>query len=153
MQFRKIKWNGTEVVLQWTESKVRGDEIKHELTSTDAPAPSFEKAMAAFAPIVLDLLELPESYESGLRVTGLSINVEKGDDRLGLVMTCQKEIAEANGPLVLNTPHLRERGDEDGPGFMTRDMEIALRNAELAAQQYLEGTRAQANLFEGAGTT
>lgn len=149
MKFSKIKWNGMKVFLAWIDKKGK-TEIEHHLNSYDTPAPELPKALSAFVPIVLDLLELPQAYRDDLRVTGLSIN-EEGDERSGLVVTCQKKIAQANSPLILNTPHLREPvapTEHGAVGFFTNGMSEAIDKAQVAAIDYYRGKRAQTEIFE-----
>lgn len=149
MKFSKIKYDWKKVELSWT-TKEKGAEIAHHLTSSARPAPAFTGAMRRFVPIVLSLLELPDSYDDGLQVTGISLNVEENDGRRGVVITSQKKLEAANAPLVLNTPHLREpvKDEEvDQPGFFPDEMEDAITHAERAASEYLEGKRAQGDLF------
>ena len=149
MRFTKIKSNGKTVELQWHESKLNGEEISHHLTSPDAPSPALPSALAAFVPIVLDLLQLPEDWSENLRVQSLSINHEKGDGRMGLVITCLKKLPDANAPLVLNTPHLRQpvNDDDTGPGFFIEGMGEALDDVLSAALGFYNGERAQGDLF------
>jgi len=130
--FQKIKWNGSEVKLAWTTGNPFGVEFEHTMRSKEAPHPELDERFRAFVPHVLKLLELPESYDEKFRVTGLSINTEE-DGRCGLVVTCMKGIADANAPLVINTPHLRERMDEEGVGFLPGEMLDCLADVERAA--------------------
>lgn len=149
MKFSKVKYDGKKVELSWT-TKEKGAEIAHHLSSSSRPAPEFTGAMRRFVPIVLSLLELPDSYDDGLQVTGISLNEEENDGRRGVVITSQKKLEAANAPLVLNTPHLREpvKDEEaDRPGFFPDEMEDAIAHAERAASEYLEGKRAQGDLF------
>ena len=150
-RFTKIKYRTKKgehaVDLRWEEEQAEGKTaITHHLTSTEAPWASLPSAMTAFVPPVLRLLELDADYEDGLEVVGLSISY--GDDgRRGLVVTCLKELSSSPAPLVLNTPHLQEAGDDDAPA-LPAEMERALDNALAAATLFLEGSRAQGSLFE-----
>jgi hypothetical protein len=149
MRFTKIKWNGMRVSLEWIDKKGK-TEVEHHLNSYDVPAPALEKSLSAFVPIALDLLELPQSYRNDLRVTGLSTN-EEDDERAGLVITLQKKIKQANAPLVLNTPHLREPvapAEYGAVGFFTNGMSEAIDKAQVAAIDYHNGKRAQVDAFE-----
>lgn len=148
MRFQKIKYNGSQVVLRWVTKKLGGDEIEQEVRSFQTPHPEFVSAMRAFILPALELLELPEDYDEGLTVTGLSINEEE-DGRLGLVVTMQKKLAGANAPLVLNTPHLRQLMDEEYDGnFLPDEMLLAIEAAERCAKNFIDGKRAQADMFE-----
>lgn len=151
MKFTKIKWDGKRVELAWTDKTVAGTETEHVMKSYGQPSPMFRAVFTNFARIVIDFLELPESWLDEMRVTGLSINEEEGDGRAGLVITSQKKVIGANSPIVLNTPHLREavKGEEsESDGFMTDDMMSAVESAWTVAARYLNGEREQIGLFD-----
>jgi hypothetical protein len=135
MKFFKIKYNGEKVALSWTEHKLGGTEIEHNLHSGQTPAPDLPAALKKFERFVEELLEVPADWMNTLKVTGLSINEEEDDGREGLVITCQKKLASTNGPLVVNTPHLREpvKLGEEGPGFFLDGMAEAIETANNAA--------------------
>lgn len=149
MNFTKIKFNGEKVSLSWTEKKSGGTEIEHNLHSAQMPSPDLPAALKAFDKFVEELIEVPRDWMATLKVTGLSINEEE-DGRSGLVITCLKKVGAANGPLVLNTPHLRQplKLGEEGPGFFMDGMEGAIESADRAATGYVDGKRAQRNLFD-----
>lgn len=152
MRFTKIKWNGEKVELRWTtHSGETLDTIEHKLVSYDPPEPEMEEAFAAFVSPVLDILELPEMYGKDLRVTGASVNWGGESDRMGVVLTCLKDLAETNAPLVLNTPHLKEEDPEDGnAGQMPQKMVRMVDELQSRAARYVNGHRAQGELFEAA---
>lgn len=149
MRFTKIKYDGAVVELQWTTKLDGGGEVAHSLKSYDAPSPEFVAAMKAFCPEVLELLELDSAgWDDELTVSGLSINEEE-DGRIGLVCTCRRALRIANAPLILNTPHLRERMDEEGEsGFLPDQLLLLIGRLETQAQLYLKGKRAQGDLFD-----
>ncbi|MGK2935224.1 MAG: hypothetical protein ACSLFE_08280 [Gemmatimonadaceae bacterium] len=150
MDFAKIKVTNDGVELKWGGERDDGTELVHDLKSHDQPAEDLRQAMTAFRAYVQKLLGITsEEWVSDLVVTGLSINTEK-DGRRGLVVTCMKKLADANSPLVLNTPHLREPVDDitdSGPGFFIDGTIELIRAAERAAEAYLQGKRAQGDLF------
>lgn len=70
------------------------------------------------------------------------------DGRRGIVVTCLKKLEQTNAPLVLNTPHMREDTDgTGGAGFMPGEWLGLIESAERAAEAYIEGKRAQKDLF------
>jgi len=148
--FTKIKWDAKEskVLLRWEEQRLGGREVvKHELESKDKPEPEFFKALEDLRQHALDLMELPTSYGTGFTVSGVSINHEEGDGRVGMVVTCLKAIEQANSPMVLNTPHLRELIDEDTDvGFIPSDMLGVLQRLIGRAERFLDGHREQVSM-------
>ena len=151
MDFTKISYErkAKAVTLRW-QTLAGKDTVKHELESSDVPAPALPKALDAFLPEVLKLLKLPTEYGLGLEIRGLSINYEE-DGRRGVVVTCLKSLDTANSPLVMNTPHLREFGSDDEGGiFMPSEWEDLLNAAVGAAKDFSRGIREQAGLFDQA---
>lgn len=145
MRFRKIKWNGKKVVLEW--DVINDDVIEHRLTSPDPPRKRFTDALDSLIPDVLGLIEAPDHWADGMRVTGVSINYEGEDDRRGLVVTCLRELEGTNAPLVINTPHLKEQVEDIEEGsFITDTMLKALTRIHTAVQKYLDGDRMQTEL-------
>jgi hypothetical protein len=149
LKFTKIKYNGEKVAISWLETKPGGTEIEHNLHSTMKPAPDLEASLERFSRFVEEILEVSHEWMGGLRVTGISINTEEEDGRAGLVITCQKKLALTNGPLVVNTPHLREPKNlgDDGPGFFLAGMDMAIDQAFTAATGFVQGKRAQREIF------
>lgn len=151
MSFTKIKLTKAEVLLEWVteEGPRRNDQHEHRFRSIEVPHPDFAAAMQAFVGPVLRLLELPAMYGEGLTVTGLSLTHE--DERgTGLVVTCQKQLAGAQAPLIFNTPYLPEDGGEHGASLPS-EMLVALDEAISQAREFLNGKRAQGDLFEKDG--
>lgn len=146
MKYRKIKFNGTEVHIErMVKSASAHDERTDTLKSFDAPRPEFNDAMQAFAPSVRRLLELPGDYD--LRVTGLSISYQAESERRGLVITCQKKLADANAPLVFNTPHLPEKDIDDPNPSWPQEWYDLLDDLCEQATAYVDGKREQQDLF------
>jgi len=151
MRFTKITATAAKgVELEWTTpaEKHPKTEVEHSLSSGEAPHPDFITALQGFVPEILKLLELPKGYGDELVVTSLSINYKA--DRLGMVVTAKKKLAGSNAPLVLHTPHLQEANDEETGGYLSDEMVRLLRVAGKHAKAYVEGARAQVELFEPA---
>ncbi|MEK9505196.1 hypothetical protein [Gaopeijia maritima] len=151
MKFTKIKYNPKEpkVTIRWEESRKGGAEtLRHGIDSKDRPEPAFIDALEAFIPEVCRLLDLPADYGKGMAVRGVSINHEE-DLRRGLVITLLKGLLDANAPLIINTPHLRESDGEDSGVFASAAMIKRLDNLERMAQRYIDGHREQSDLFLG----
>lgn len=145
MRFSKIKYNGKFVTLAWEDTNPARD-LATSLTSAQTPHPDFTAALDAFAGEVLDLLELPLEYGDTLKVTGLSISTQD-DGRRGLVVTALKGVKCSPAPLVLNTPHLPEPGEDPNAPALSRYMLALLVNAEIEASLFVAGKRAQGDLF------
>jgi hypothetical protein len=150
MQFNRISVTKKGVELAYE----RADEHKVEeikATSSERPLPSFADAMQAFSPFVIDLLEIPDDWQSALTITTLNLSADKNGNR-GLIVTATKPVAKAyDRPLVLNTPLVREGGDEPADEACVLPDEVLelIALAEDEAVRYLNGEREQRELFEG----
>ena len=81
MPFTKIKYDGKQVELHWTETKA-GTDIEHVMRCRQQPTPAFKEVFSGIArPLVMNFLDLPAHWN--IAVTGLSINIEDNDERLG----------------------------------------------------------------------
>lgn len=147
MRFRKIKWNGEKVHIEW-ETTSKDDTIEHRLVSQDPPEPLLPDALQAFIPEVLRIIEAEDYWSQGMRVTGLSLSYDS-EGRMGCVVTCLRDLAAATAPLVLNTPHLVEPGEDDA-ACLSATMLALIKRAQEAAGRYIEGHRSQGDMFEDA---
>lgn len=150
--FTKIKSTGTRVELRWVTSE-RGAEHEHHVKSEEEPRPELTDSLNGFRSAVMELLGLEDTaFDEGLVVTGLSVDTGE-DGRRGLIITCRKALEHGHGPLVFNTPHLREPAEDaedgsatDAAGLWLPGMAAALARAEAAATGFLAGERAQLDL-------
>lgn len=142
IDFTKVKHKGA-VELEWAQNSDT-DSLRHSLTSYDDPEPEFGEAMQSLASIVVDLLGLPEGYTEGLTVSGVSLSYNDTQGR-GCVITCLKELAAFNAPLVINTPHLAEDAEHGPtmPGALSR----ALDELMIRATRFKNGQRQQMEMF------
>lgn len=148
MRFERIRYNGEKVELVWHTREEDGSVTRHELTSREKPLGPFRAALAAFAPLVLALMEWPVGYEENLHITGLSINTEdakKGGNR-GIVVSWRKDLAESSAPAFGNTPHVREAQPEAPSYGRWQRWALAIEEAETQATLYQKGEREQAEL-------
>ncbi len=144
MQFTKIRYDGSNVELTWEEAD--GEETRTtKLFSTDPPKKPFQEALNAFLPNVLELLELSEQYGQDMSVRSVSVQHKRGGSE-GLVVSCVKSLPETNAPFVLHTPYLLLLEDE--ADSVVASMDEALSDLRQQAQRYLDGDRAQGNLFQ-----
>ena len=150
MEFTKIKRTSEgRLEFGWRvppSPERKDDEREGALRSYDQPLQEFTDAMQALVPHVVKLLELPEKYGESMRVSGVSISYTK-EDRKGAVITCLKQVAGANAPLVLNTPYLPEMDLDDPNPSMPTDMLAAIEALEAQAARYVDGEREQRDLF------
>ena len=155
MKIRKVKYDGSTVTVIWEVEGTSGDKTRSELESTQQPEPELVDALERLLDDVLELCELPSGYRQGMRVTGLSVTWAAGEDpdvtRMGVVVTCMRSLKHANGPLVLNTPYVSEPNEKmpDDPKAISDDMHAHVMEVLLHARRFVEGARAQRNLYGG----
>lgn len=156
-QFTKITNNNKFVAIHWiSRRKTAGDaeeSTSHELQCAERPRPEFDKALQAFLPFLLQIIGAPSDWTDNTEVTGISLNKEE-DRRRGIVITAKRKCPFGAAPIALNTPHLRESLDdtkETGPNFLLPGMADAIDEMCEEAQTYLDGDRAQGELFGDEG--
>lgn len=150
MRFNKIAWNGETLRLEW-QKKDEGYVLDEVLTSTEIPSPSFTKALAAFVPLLADLLEVPSAWRDCMIVTQLSVNREKGDGRIGCIVTARKPLKQSAAPFLFNSPHLRQAVAEEEygrSGFLNDDWMQAIERLDGQASLYMKGQREQLDAWE-----
>lgn len=153
MQFTKIKANGKDVHLEWTtpaSDKAKADLIHHSLESKELPHPDLVAALDALAPWVAELIEVSKPWAKGLKVIGVSVSINAANGARGFVVSALKELAGANSPLVIHTPHLREASDDENADNSKAADDEFLTKLELIEEQaahYVEGRRAQVDMF------
>ena len=139
MRFKKIKWDQKAVTLIWTTES--GTEThEHDLTSMQEPHTDLNDALQALNTDVLNVCEIDAACED-LRVQSVTLSYSEKTGLRGAVVTALKPVRIANAPVVLNTPHLTEAGD-DPKGVMPPSMWRRILALELEAQAYLNGKRA-----------
>ena len=145
MIYQKIWFDGTTIRLRFLE-QLEGAKDAHEFECAEAPTGAFKGSLAAFAPFVVNLLELPLEW-SDCDVRSLSLKREEKSNARGLQVTVMRKIAEAkNRPVTITTPYLSEPPADytgDGNGYLD-DVTIKLiEEAERQAELYRTGERGE----------
>lgn len=133
----KVKWRTStmKMTVHWDEPANIG-ETTTKRTSDERPHPDLFEALNALKPHLLKILELPEDYGAGLRITGFSIT-HHDEKPLEIVVTGLKELASGH-KAALNTP-LAEP---------TAGAWEALDDVFEETRSYIAGKRQQETLFE-----
>jgi hypothetical protein len=145
----KIKDAQLHVELEGTEDD---NERKTALRSLGSYTyhPDLQAAFNALVPHVREILEWPDHLYAGeLRVTGVSWSLSENTDVEGAVMVCQATLATCNSPFCFNTPHLPfgQYAEDGEQPEMPPDAIDALNALKCEVQAYLDGKRAQGDLF------
>ncbi len=150
------------------KAKIKDDQLHVELEGTDEDNerktalrslgshtyhPDLQAAFDALVPHVREVLEWPDPlYGSGdLRVTGVSWSMSDSGVE-GAVMVCQAALSTCNSPFCFNTPHLPfgQYAEDGEQPTMPDDAIDALNALKAEVQAYLDGKRAQGDLFREA---
>lgn len=147
MEFTKISHNvkKVETLLEWKDKKGR-DSRTLSLRSSEPPRPELVTALAAFVPVMVDAMEVPETFAKGLEVRSVSFKVvDEDDDVEGVVIASIKTWEGSNRPWNHITPLLV---DPDGKetGFWPDDMYLKLAILKREAKAFADGDRAQLGL-------
>jgi hypothetical protein len=149
MNITKVKYSGEKVRIEYTIERTDGGEAdEYTLQSADKPLPSFETALLALTPDVVDICELDTLSAAHITVRGVTFTWK--NDIMGACITALKTLATANAPLVLNTPHLPSESysgsEHDRSPVFSRGTYDRLGHLITEAVRYIDGERAQANL-------
>ncbi len=147
-RFRRIRYDGKTVALQWAENPSDTTTISPELVSSDTPEEAFKLALQALAPLVGKLLGLPKAYAEHFEVRSVAIDEKQAPARRGLVVNVTRPIVAANGPLNISTPRVVENDPEEGGPAIVDKMMEALDLLSEEAVRFYNQTREQAELFE-----
>lgn len=157
-RFTKIR-HGKTVAIEWTSEKTTAggakEHVDHQLECPEGPRPSFKSALQGFAAFFLAIIGAPKEWEDKTVITGVSINYED-DGRRGIILTASRKCPYGAAPVAMNTPLLKESMDpakETGPTYWLPKMEELVAVLEQEAEAYLNGDRAQVEMFDGAPVT
>jgi hypothetical protein len=154
MNITKIRRKRTAVVVEYENE---GND--YVLTAHEPPLPSFDAALKAITPLVVDILHLPKAYlgtkseeEEGkvlneLTVSGITITT-KQEVRL-VTIVAKKDLPDAHSPFNIATPlRFLEHPDEEGsysPALSDKQGALIEELIE-EAKKYVKGERAQGTL-------
>lgn len=113
------------------------------------PLPEFRDAMQGFVAYIVALIPFLDAVKDSLTVTTLNLSTDK-NDHVGLIVTATTPVEKAyKKPLVLNTPLVREGGENaSDDAFVLSDEVLDLIDlVESEARRYKNGEHEQGELF------
>ena len=156
IKIKKVKFIKSQEKIK-IEYKRSLDGREDDLTGmfSDEAAPEFYKAMENLSETASGICELPDNMKGRLTVYGVTFHYNK-DGNMSAMLHCKLIAPTSKQEIKLDTPMRKCPLDdfvEDMTGQYLTDTAVKnLWNLEAEARKYLEGRRAQMNLFEaGAG--
>lgn len=149
-RFTKIKYNKGMVKLHYDSISSMGNAESYVVSSEDLPLQSFNEAFQAVGEFVAEICEI--ATESPIEVLGVSFGYGGDAEVMGATITAKLELENSNSPLIMNTPYkpsepYTEGGDESVllPVRCVKALDVLSKEAK----KYLNGERAQGELFAG----
>lgn len=145
----KRKDGQLHVELEQTDSDT---ERKVSLRSLGGCHSDLDAAFDELAGHIREILEWPGNlYSNHMTVTGVSWSVSEKTDVEGAVISAQASLEGCNSPFCFNTPFLPfdlYNEDNENQSVMPDGAQDALRALRDEVQAYIDGKRAQGDLFE-----
>ena len=154
MRFKKIKVTSDEKIS--IQYEVQRDTLFDEFsfTTLDKALPTFHEALQALKEDVREMCELPEEYQERIFVKGVSFSYGGENEVMGATIIAQMHLKESNVPLNLCTPYKASEPYSDGgvdpKTLLSDDCVKRLWDLTEEAKNFVQGVRAQGNLFAGA---
>lgn len=153
IRMKKVKVTKDDKIMMMYEKLVRGNWDEYQFTSSERAKPDFYNAIKKLAPHVIELCELPEDYLDRIMVRGVSFSYGGMEEVMGATISAAMKLDRSNCDLNLNTPHkpsapYNPEQEEPMDDQCLSDQCIAcLENLCFEAEDYIDGDRAQINLF------
>jgi len=148
IRFNKIRYDNKGRVCLVYDEILSDDKVnEYSIKCTDVPRDEFKQSLAALKIHVVNICEIPKKQAERLEIRGVSLSWKHGI--MGAVITALKTLEHSNAPLILNTPHLPETSysEEGEMSCLSSKCLENIRTLMEEARRYLEGDRAQINLF------
>lgn len=113
--------------------------------------PEFYQIMDNLVPHVVDICELPKSYEVDVKATGVTFVYSGSDNSVfDAVILAEKNLLNSKSPFLITTPKKKRAGDKDKAvkGLLSKDATGLLIELQDAAIDYVKGKRSDLELFD-----
>lgn len=151
MTIKKVKYHDSKVEIHYALINRAGKETEYIVRSDEEPSPDFVFALEKMKKHVREICEFDGLSLQKIKVLGVSFSYGGETNVMGAVITAQKILQYSPQPLNINTPHKIEEfysknGDE--MQLMSDEMKVDLYELQQAAEDYIDGERAQQDLFK-----
>jgi hypothetical protein len=141
LKITKIKYDGSQVEIQYEIVMETTDDVKVVLKSYDKPKDEFIQCLSSLAKFVEMICQLPDGYYDEADVRGVSLSYSH--DIMGAVITALIPVDTANSPVCINTPHLpSDQYNENGQSpILPRPCTTKINQLIEHAEAYINGDR------------
>lgn len=153
MRIKKVKLTSDKkIAIAYEKESKSGAWDEYSLSCSDRARPEFYAILAALAPFVIEMCELPESYLDRIEVRGVSFSYGGSDEVMGATISAQMRLDNSNCNLNLNTPHKASGSYNDFPAdekqLLSATCIDALGKLCDEVEKYIQGEREQGRLFD-----
>lgn len=120
--------------------------IQSRMDCADPGHPDLQKALQAFVPLVVDFLGLPDRYAANFAITSVHRSEQAGG-RKAVIISGVKTLTGSARPFNISTPLIEESKEVKPDKDPLRPIWEALDKLIYEAVHYINGKRAQAELF------
>lgn len=137
----KIIYKDQQVIIHFSDELKKTEQVETVFRCAEAPKESFIETLQSFDDELIEILNLPENYKQNITITGLTIKHE--DDGFGCCISALKKFSKNNSVFCINTP-FQSSYDPN----LNEDLQTKIGKMLNEANDYLNGVRLQANLFD-----
>lgn len=142
-KLRKLKFDPSKPGLfvaweDWDQEAGRFEECT--LKCNERPRTALLEALLNMRRYLIEICELPASWEDEIRIRGLTIK-EDSNGITGIVISGIRELRGSEAPLVLNSPYVVEESEDD-LGVYSDECAGDLVDLAALVWRYLDGDRA-----------
>lgn len=154
MTIKKVKWNEGEVKIEYEMPAKEKDKVnKYTLACKEEPAPSFCEVFNQLREHAIEVCELENVPKEKVIVISVTFSYATTENIMGATINFHKYLQYSSQPLNINTPMKWEAvPNKDGIGdpksVMTKEMNKLLYLLQDEAEYYINGNRAQVDMFE-----
>lgn len=127
------------------------DKIEQVIKSPEAPAESFNDALAALEPHFLELAELPEDELQGLQIESVTFSKTGESEILGFELLGSYSLKQSSGSRGMKLPkYLCDSAGDTAKttNVCNADIKEAIYKFKEECEKYAGGTRLQVNALE-----
>ena len=153
LRIRKVKLTKEKKIMMVYEKKVSMFWDEYQFTSSEDAMPDFYNALFALREHVVEMCELPDSYLDRITVKGVSYSYGGEEEVMGATISASMKLNKSNCDLNVNTPHKSSEPyakdcPEDENQLLSYECVECLNALANECESYINGKRAQGNLFE-----